>query len=87
MSVLLHICLGTTHVPGVPRGQKMTSSSRTEVADICESPCSCQELNPGPLEDQKELPIMEPSLQPPLPPSLFEIGPCSVASAGLELST
>jgi hypothetical protein len=37
----------------------------SEVADSCEPPCRCLELNPGPPERHKVLLITEPSLQPP----------------------
>jgi hypothetical protein len=34
------------------------------IADGCEPPCGCWELNSGPLEEQSVLLIREPSLQP-----------------------
>ena len=36
------------------------------ITDGCEPPCSCWELNPGPLEEQSVLLTTEPSLQPSL---------------------
>jgi hypothetical protein len=40
------------------------------ITDGCEPPCSCWELNSGPLEDQSVLLTTEPSLQ--LPGYIFE---------------
>ena len=34
------------------------------IADVCEPPCGCWELNSGPLEEQSMLLTTEPSLQP-----------------------
>ena len=34
------------------------------IADGCEPPCGCRELNSGPLEEQAMLLTTEPSLQP-----------------------
>jgi hypothetical protein len=43
--------------------QKRASDS---ITDGCEPPCSCWELNSGPLEEQSVLLTTEPSLQPQL---------------------
>lgn len=37
--------------------------SGTGITDGCELPCECQEWNPGPLKEQPELCIAEPSPQ------------------------
>ena len=36
------------------------------IAECCEPPCGCWELNSGPLEEQAMLLTAEPSLQPPI---------------------
>jgi hypothetical protein len=45
----------------LPTGQKRASDP---IADGCEPPCGCWELNSGPLEEQPVLLTSEPSLQP-----------------------
>jgi hypothetical protein len=39
-------------------------SALDPITDGCEPPCSCWELNSGPLEEQSVLLTAEPSLQP-----------------------
>ena len=48
----------------VQRAEEGIRCPRTEVADGCELPCWCQELNPSPLQEQPVLLTTEPSLQP-----------------------
>ena len=45
----------------MPEGQK---GAPDFIADGCEPPCGCWELNSGPLEEQAMLLTAEPSLQP-----------------------
>jgi hypothetical protein len=45
----------------MPSGQKRASNP---IAEGCEPPCGCWELNSGPLEEQSVLLTTEPSLQP-----------------------
>jgi hypothetical protein len=52
--MLVHYCSPQTH-------QKRASDP---IADSCEPPCGCWELNSGPLEEQPVLVTIEPSLQP-----------------------
>jgi hypothetical protein len=40
------------------------SDTPNPITDGCEPPCSCWELNSGPLEEQSVLLTAEPSLQP-----------------------
>ena len=51
MSVYLHVYLCTMYMPGTCRGQKKAFDFflGTGVADGCEPPSRCWELNPGPL--------------------------------------
>jgi hypothetical protein len=41
------------------------------ITDGCEPPCSCWELNSGPLEEQSVLLTAEQSLQPSSPPAIL----------------
>ena len=47
----------------MPAGQKRAPDP---ITDGCEPPCSCWELNSGPLEEEAMLLTSEPSLQPPI---------------------
>ena len=42
----------------------LSSDALDPIADGCEPPCGCWELNPGPLEEQSLLLTSEPFLQP-----------------------
>lgn len=59
----LHVCLCTVDVPSACRGHQ-TSWNCTHRG--CELPCRYWERNPDSLEEQPELLITEPSLQPHL---------------------
>ena len=50
----IHCCYLQTHQKG----------ASDPITDGCEPPCSCWELNSGPLEEQSVLLTAEPSLQP-----------------------
>ena len=61
--LFLYICIWWVHCRCLQTHQKRASDP---IADGCEPPCGCWELNSGPLEDQSVLLTTEPSLQPPL---------------------
>jgi hypothetical protein len=51
---------------------------------VCETPCECWSLNPGPLEEQPMLLIAEPSLQPLN--QFLRQSYTTLAPAGLEIT-
>ena len=55
------VCLMWVHGCSLQTHQKRASDP---IADACEPPCGCWELNSGPLEEQSGLLTAEPSLQP-----------------------
>lgn len=60
-------------------------SPETEVADSCELPCGCLELNPAPLKEHLVLLTIEPSLQPTESPLLN--WPLSVTTESIRTAT
>jgi hypothetical protein len=62
--ILLILCIWT-QCSSLQTHQKRASDP---ITDGCEPPCSCWELNSGPLEEQSVLLITESSLQPRTPP-------------------
>ena len=57
------------------------------IADGCEPPCGCWELNSGPLEEQSVLLTTEPSLQRPLELALQTVLSYSISRLGAKLGS
>lgn len=68
-SVCLHVCMGTTCVPGTHGVQKRASNSLDLELDACKPPCGCWEAN---LDLYWGLLTSVPSLQPTPPVCLFK---------------
>ena len=59
------MCLNTVCLHCLWKPEEDITFPETEITDACEPLCGCQELNPGPLEEQLVFLTTEPSLQPP----------------------